>query len=169
MRLWDGSGVERIAEVSAAAGELFAEFGVALPPDDAVSTLLAARAVLVEGEPVHGFAALGVVDGHAHLEELGVHPDHGRRGVGALLLRASLEWAARRGFTALTLTTFRDLPFNGPWYARHGFTELPRERWGEELRALWAAEEPIRTAPRTVLVRSWEPSPEANGITPRLP
>jgi GNAT superfamily N-acetyltransferase len=154
VRLWDGSDVERIAGVSAAAGELFAEFGVPLPPDDPVPTLLGARAVLVEGEPVHGFAALGVVDGNAHLEELGVHPDHGRRGVGGRLLGASLEWARLRGFTALTLTTFRDLPFNGPWYARHGFVELPRERWGAELRAVWAAEEPIRTAPRTVLVRS---------------
>ena len=33
--------------------------------------------------------------------------------------------AAGRGLPALTLTTFRSVPWNGPYYARCGFRELP--------------------------------------------
>src|SRR5512146_1557119 len=32
-------------------------------------------------QPV-GFAAVELVDGHPHIQELDIHPDHGRRGVG---------------------------------------------------------------------------------------
>ncbi len=27
-----------------------------------------------------------------------------------------------------------------PWYARHGFAELPEERWGSGIRSYWDAE-----------------------------
>jgi len=32
-------------------------------------------------------------------------------------------------YSVMTLTTFRDLPFNGPFYAWHGFTELIDLPW----------------------------------------
>jgi hypothetical protein len=40
----------------------------------------------------------------------------------------------------MTLVTFRDVPWNGPWYGKHGFTELAADRWGPQLRAEWQAE-----------------------------
>lgn len=79
------------------------------------------------GEPI-GFALLEIVDGHAHLEELDVHPAHGRRGVGRALLDAVVAWAQRAGHRAVTLTTFCDIPWNAPFYERAGFRALaPRE------------------------------------------
>jgi GNAT superfamily N-acetyltransferase len=60
----------------------------------------------------------------AHLEELDVLPEHGRRGIGSALLEAVCEWALTRGFSAVTLSTFRDVPWNAPFYARRGFVEL---------------------------------------------
>jgi GNAT superfamily N-acetyltransferase len=76
-----------------------------------------------EGDVV-GFALVEWCDGNAHLDELDVHPLHGRRGVGAALVRAVCEWARPQGLAAVTLTTYRDVPWNAPFYARLGFRSL---------------------------------------------
>ena len=73
-----------------------------------------------------GFAHLRLTEPNAvHLQELDVHPDHGRRGVGRRLVGAVCGWAAERGLESVTLTTFRDVPWNMPFYARLGFVEIP--------------------------------------------
>jgi len=54
-----------------------------------------------------------------------VHPDHGRRGVGAQLVTAVCRWATERGYDRVTLTTFRNVPWNMPFYTRLGFEEIP--------------------------------------------
>lgn len=68
-----------------------------------------------------GFALVFALDGYAHLEELDVLPAHGRRGVGSALLSAVWDWARALGYPALTLRTFREVPWNAPFYARRGF------------------------------------------------
>ena len=75
----------------------------------------------------------------AHIEQVGVDPAFARRGLGRRLIEHVAAEARRWGLGALTLTTFRDVPWNGPWYARHGFTQLPPERWGPQIRTLWDA------------------------------
>ena len=59
-----------------------------------------------------------------HLHELDVQPDHARQGLGRRLIAIVADWARARGATALTLTTFDDVPWNGPYYARLGFRTL---------------------------------------------
>ncbi|MBN1427787.1 MAG: GNAT family N-acetyltransferase [Anaerolineae bacterium] len=71
-----------------------------------------------------GFAIVHLLDTSVHLHELDVHPQHARQGLGRRLIEAITEWARVRGGTALTLTTFRDVPWNGPYYARLGFRTL---------------------------------------------
>lgn len=89
----------------------------------------------VDGEVV-GFAHLTFPDGAAHLEQISVLPSHGRRGVGAALVRATMEEARWAGHDRLSLCTYRDLPWNGPFYARLGFTEVERlAPFQERLRA----------------------------------
>lgn len=39
-------------------------------------------------------------------------------------MTAAERAAADRGFKCMTLTTFRDVPFNGPFYASLGWTVL---------------------------------------------
>ena len=63
----------------------------------------------------------------AHLEEVDVHPEHGRRGLGRRLVLAVCQWAATNRYSWVTLTTFREVPWNMPFYARLGFEEIPPE------------------------------------------
>jgi GNAT superfamily N-acetyltransferase len=63
-------------------------------------------------------------DGSAHLEELDVLPEHGGRGIGTALVGAACGWAKAHGHGKLTLTTFRDVAFNAPYYLALGFRIL---------------------------------------------
>jgi GNAT superfamily N-acetyltransferase len=83
-----------------------------------------------------GFARVETLDGAAHLEEIDVHPAHGRRGIGSALVRAVCDWARQSELSAVTLTTFRDIPWNAPFYARLGFFELAADRWSPSLAVL---------------------------------
>lgn len=93
--------------------------------------LLLAEDPAYDGGPV-GFAhVLWLRDDHglpaAHLEQLSVLlPGHGRRGVGTALVRAACEEARWEGHRSISLCTFRDAPWNGPFYRRLGFREEPR-------------------------------------------
>jgi GNAT superfamily N-acetyltransferase len=75
-----------------------------------------------------------------HLQEMDVDPRHGRRGIGTALLRAACDWARGAGHGEVTLTTFRDVPWNMPFYAKAGFEELPAGDMCPALRAVVAAE-----------------------------
>ncbi|MFF0161396.1 GNAT family N-acetyltransferase [Streptomyces sp. NPDC005263] len=61
------------------------------------------------------------VEGNLHVEQVSVHPDSARRGVGRSLLEHLAAHAGREGAPALTLTTFTEVPWNAPYYARCGF------------------------------------------------
>jgi len=112
--------------LEAAADELFVPLGITdLPaPADAGERARSWR-VLVAGRPPVGFAVLERLDGAVHLEQLSVHPAHGRRGVGGALVAAALEEARAAGAERVTLCTYAGVPWNGPFYARHGFLEWP--------------------------------------------
>lgn len=135
----------KLARVEQAANVLFEGTGL-LPAGDADATALAelARAQAAgllwvarapDREPV-GFALVEIVDGLAHLEEIDVDPAHGRRGLGRALLEAVCAWARAAGHAAVTLTTFRGLAWNEPFYARMGFRTLDPSEIGPGLGAL---------------------------------
>lgn len=68
-----------------------------------------------------GFVQVLEIDGVAHMEQLSVDPVHGRRGYGRMLVAAAKSEALSRGHEALTLRTYRDVPWNAPFYASCGF------------------------------------------------
>jgi GNAT superfamily N-acetyltransferase len=97
-----------------------------------------------------------VVDGCAHVEQVSVARAHGRRGLGAALVDHLGAVAAAEGRPAVTLTTFRDVPWNAPYYERLGFRVVAPADQGPELAAL-VAEEAERIpgdAPRVAMRRA---------------
>lgn len=123
----------RLVAIEHQAAELFRDVGLpdvadmdAHPVEELEEARAAGRLFVVDDgfEPV-GFALLTQVDGLPHLHELAVDPDHGRRGLGRRLVEYACEAARQQGFAAITLCTFRDVPFNGPFYARLGFRPVP--------------------------------------------
>jgi GNAT superfamily N-acetyltransferase len=96
-------------------------------------------AVDADDRPV-AYLISAVVDGCAHVEQISVAPAHARRGLGAALIDHVAAVAAAEGRPALTLTTFRDVPWNAPYYERPGFRVVAPADQGPELAALVAEE-----------------------------
>lgn len=115
-----------LPEVEAAADRSFVALGVDdLPAPAGAAERARSWRVLVAGRPPVGFAVLEQLDGAVHLEQLSVHPAHGRRGIGGALVEAAVDEARAVGADRVTLCTYADVPWNGPFYARHGFVEWP--------------------------------------------
>jgi GNAT superfamily N-acetyltransferase len=140
--------LERLREIEWAAGTLFVEVGLADVTSHEPESIQALAEYVHDGRawvitdddvPV-GYAIVDVVDGLAHLEQLSVLPDHGRKGLGAALLAHVCAWAKQRQFNAVTLTTFRDIPWNAPFYTKHDFRVLDDSELGPELRELRSRE-----------------------------
>jgi GNAT superfamily N-acetyltransferase len=114
-------------------------------------------AVAPDGSLV-GFALVVLLsDASAHLEELDVLREHGQCGVGTALLETACRWAEARGHHALTLSTYRDVPFNAPWYRRRGFGPLEPAQITPALRVVLDREHEkgLDLAPRIVMRRAW--------------
>lgn len=132
-----------------AAGQRFVEVGMPAiahddptPADDLLEAAAHGRAWVATdraGRPV-GFVLAEVLDGNGHVEEVAVHPDHQGRGLASALLDQVTTWAGSCGLPAVTLTTFRDVPWNGPYYLRRGFRVLDPDEVGPELAARRAEE-----------------------------
>lgn len=98
----------------------------------AIERGLAHVAVNREDQPI-GFVTLSFVDGEPYLDQIAVRPSAMRRGVGTALLRHAISWSSGR---PLWLTTYSHVPWNRPYYERHGFVSVPESACGSELRAI---------------------------------
>ncbi|WP_231113270.1 GNAT family N-acetyltransferase [Pandoraea pnomenusa] len=104
---------------------------VATDPDDAPVGLLDAE--------VFGTAL--------HVWELSVHRSWQGRGIGRALLDAAIGHACEAGLGAVTLTTFRDVAWNAPFYARAGFETINDDTLCARLRAVLARERAAGLSP----------------------
>jgi GNAT superfamily N-acetyltransferase len=138
-----------LREIERAAGRAFADLGMHLVADDEPPSLQtlrhyadAGRAwVRTDGEdrPV-AYLLAERVDGCAHLEQVSVHPDWAHRRLGQELLQHLTAWAEEHGHPAVTLTTYVDVPWNGPYYQRLGFRFLGEQELTPGLRRIRQAE-----------------------------
>lgn len=71
-----------------------------------------------------GFLAAQPAARALHLWELSVRQDHQQRGIGRALVATAFTFAREQGLDAITLSTFRDVPWNEPFYRSLGFKTL---------------------------------------------
>lgn len=82
-----------------------------------------------DGDVVRGFlVAHPDPGGDLYVAEVDVLPTHQGQGLGSALLQAVEDMARREGFRRIVLTTFRDVPWNAPWYQKRGFAVLPEPK-----------------------------------------
>lgn len=102
-----------------------------------------------------GFIVAKFLPGSCFIVELDVHPDFGRRGIGSALVEACCKGAMAHHRRQVTLTTFRHVPWNIPFYQRLGFQTLPAAQWSPEIKAIVEHETRYGFAPehRVVMAR----------------
>lgn len=157
--------LESLQTVEILAGEAFRALGMDSIADDDPPALDELRrnadagrawvAVDAMDNPI-AYILLDEMDGAAHIAQVTVHPKHARQGIGKNLIEEAGQWAARHGLSELSLTTFRNVPWNAPYYARLGFIESPESSWSEELRRRVQAEalQGLGAWPRVVMRRN---------------
>jgi GNAT superfamily N-acetyltransferase len=153
-----------IRDVEHSTGVRYREVGLGFvaddpnPTDEELAPAAAAGSLWVvedEADGIVGWAEAHTVDGEGYLHQVSVRPERERAGIGSALVELVVGWAAARGLPALTLTTFRDVPWNRPWYERRGFVVLDDADMGPELAAIRAAERArgLDVAPRVAMRR----------------
>ncbi len=138
-------GIER------SSGELFRQSpGLEWIADDGVQSEAEHRVLIAEGvafvaeletSGIVAFLNGEVVSDALHIWQMAVHRDQQGRGIGRKLMEAAQQFAADHAINELTLTTFRQVPWNEPYYQKFGFVTLGREDLGPRLTAVLHAEE----------------------------
>lgn len=123
--------LELIRALERASAQRFLGLMDALAADEPSSVrLLTARlaaggllAAEVEDQLV-AFVMFRPVEDSVYIEQIDVLPAFAGRRIGAALLDAVAQHAQAKGLAGLTLSTFRDIPWNAPWYRRLGFVDI---------------------------------------------
>ena len=169
----------RLQEVERLAGAAFRDLGMAAVADDDPPALADLAAHQADGrawvatdddtddDTAVAYLLVDVVDGAAHVEQVSVDPAHARRGLGRRLIDTAATWAARRGLDTVTLTTFAEVPWNAPYYARLGFVVVPETDLGPELAAVRRHEGALGLDawPRVSMARRLPPQDTRTAVT----
>lgn len=123
--------IETIRELERASAQRFVGLMDALADGQpSPASILAIRiadgglVVAVEDGTVVGFAMFRRVEARAYVEQLDVLPAFAGRGIGAALLDDVAAQARAVGLDGLSLSTFREVPWNAPYYRRLGFVDV---------------------------------------------
>jgi GNAT superfamily N-acetyltransferase len=139
-----------LPEIERSSGEIFRHWpGLEWIADDTVQSEAQHRALIADGlalvAEVQGFGLAGFLNGEViadalHIWQMAVHHDQQAQGIGRALIDAARQSAADRGITALTLTTFRGVRWNEPYYQKLGFVTLEDQDLGPRLTAVLQSE-----------------------------
>jgi GNAT superfamily N-acetyltransferase len=125
--------IPRLRDIDWDAGQIFRDIGMSEAAEFEPRTLTeladsqrAGRLWVAadEDDTPASFVMAVLLDGCLHVEQLSTAPASARRGLGRALLDHAADRARAGGLPALTLTTFADVPWNGPYYERCGFRVL---------------------------------------------
>ena len=76
---------------------------------------------------IAGFLSAERREQSLHVWQMAVHADWQKQGIGRKLIDAAVRWSFAKDITALTLTTFRDVPWNEPFYRSCGFRVIDND------------------------------------------
>ena len=155
--------LDRLHAIDRAGTLLLADHGFpslrdALPGPDDTAALTAGRALWVAADGADravGFAVASDPGPCLYLHELSVDPPRGREGIGTMLLEAVVAHARCAFHPAVALDTFRTVPFNAPFYSRHGFLAMEPGAVHPDIAGIVRAGRPrgIHPAARGVMVK----------------
>jgi len=131
LRLATPAEIPLIREIERASAQRFIGLMDALAADEpSPAEILAARIVsdgllvAVDADAPIAFVLFRPVEDGLYIEQIDVLPAFAGRRIGAALLDAVTGRARAGGLTRLTLSTFRDVPWNAPYYRRLGFADI---------------------------------------------
>jgi len=93
-----------------------------------------------EGGQPTGFLVAGMREDQFVIFQISVALDQQGHGLGKQLMMAALNAARRIGAREAVLTTYRDIAWNAPWYARFGFREVAKGDQSPALASMLANE-----------------------------
>jgi GNAT superfamily N-acetyltransferase len=146
LRLGTEADLDLLCDIDLDAGTLFVRAGLDLDLPAGheffvyerarwLSSLISGRTLVAmesDGGAI-GFAAMGVRDEEAYLDQLSVRTRFMRMGVGTALLRAAERMVQHARQRTLWLTTYGHLDWNRPFYERAGFMVVPEAACGPEI------------------------------------
>lgn len=133
IRLARPDDLPHIPAISLSGAETFARYGQPLGdassptlPEHCEAPLAAGLLWIAEDDtgPV-GFLAAEITGDALYVAEIDVVMERQRQGHGRRLMQTAIDAARARGLAGVTLETFRNIPWNGPFYASLGFVEVP--------------------------------------------
>lgn len=151
LRLASVEDVAKLPALEIKAGSLFRHHGMGAVADDpppSVAELLIhqrdGRCLVAadRSDPgtVIGYLIMEEVDGGGHIHQVSADPDHRGRRIGRSLIERAERWAGDRGYRTMTLTTFVEVPWNGPYYLGLGYRFLDDPELVGRLAAIRKAE-----------------------------
>ncbi len=167
VRLATNADCKLLPDIETSAGQSFADIGMhdvaggSAPPPEAWEPYCESATLFVAVDKTDrpfAFLASGAHGDILFIYELAVEYGRQRQGAGRALIAAAEVKAKALGLSAVYLTTFCDVPFNGPYYARLGYAvvddaDLPgslrpvmdaeRRRFPEPDRARCAMKKPV--------------------------
>lgn len=145
-RAADASDAEALSAIEENAATVFKQLGggyaaldlSALTPQfykDAIAQNQIIWLVELHGQAV-GFLRAKPVDDVLYCAEMSVMRHHHGKGLGEKLLNRFVAYAKEEGFKGVSGITFKNVPWNGPYYLKQGFSYLGESQIGPELKAI---------------------------------
>ena len=135
--------IETIRAIERASAQRFLGIMDALAADEpSPATVLAARIasggllVATDGDDLAAFVMFEAVEDRAYVEQIDVLPAYEGQRIGAALLDVVASRARAAGLKGLSLSTFKDVPWNAPYYRWLGFADVAENALTPAMRAI---------------------------------
>ena len=93
--------------------------------------------VLMDGKQIAAVLVIWPSSGSLYIDNIAVHPDYQRQGIGERLLGFAEQKAREVGLPRLTLVTNAKMESNQAYYRKHGYSETRRDLTADGREVVW--------------------------------